>query len=366
MKRQGDLYPMICSFENLVQAAYRARRGKRLRRDVVVFHDQLETELLTIHEALMAKTYEPGAYRSFPIRDPKPRLISAAPYRDRVVHHALCQVIEPLFDKGFIECSYANRIGKGTHQAIERCSSFAGTYDFVLKCDIEKYFPSIDHEILMERIKRKIKCPDTLWLIRKIVDNSNPQGGTPRYFFGDDLFTPWLRRRGIPIGNLTSQFFANVYLDGLDHFLKEELGCKGYLRFCDDFLVFGNQRSVLHERLDQIRQYLCRLRLQLHPKKCQMVPTRCGVEFLGWRIFPDHRRLRRSTGVRFQRKLRSLQVEYSAGRLDWDRVNASLQSWIGHLKLGDTWGLRRKLLGAARFVKAVCGPSGSEEAGDER
>jgi len=349
MKRYGNLYPAIIDFENLLEAAYRARRGKRYRPDVARFHFNQESELLHLREELAAKTYQPGTYRAFYINDPKRRLISAAPYRDRVVHHALCRVIEPLFERGFIFDCYANRVGKGTHAALDRATFYARRYKYALKCDIEKYFPSIDHAILMERIARKIKCRDTLWLIERIVMNSNPQEEVVRYFPGDNLFTPIERRRGIPIGNLTSQFFANVYLDGLDHFIQERLGQPAYVRFADDFVIFAERRETLSGLLPRLRDYLDGLRLRLHPTKCHVLPVRDGVPFLGWQVFRDHRRLRRRTGVRFQRKLRELTRGHAAGRIPLDRVRASVMSWIGHLKHGDTHGLRTKLLGAAVF-----------------
>ena len=351
MKRYNGLYEMICSFENLMQAAYRARRGKRGRADVLAFHFHQERRLLELRRELTAKTYQPGPYRTFWIHDPKRRLISAAPYRDRIVHHAVCQVIEPIFERGFIDASYANRVGKGTHAALDHATRLARRHRWVLKCDIEKYFPSIDHRILLERLARKIKCPDTLWLMERIVANSNPQEEVLRYFPGDHLFTPLERRRGLPIGNLTSQFFANVYLDGFDHYAKERLGCTAYLRFADDFLVFGDDKRWLAELPGRMQQYLDGLRLLLHPRKRQVVPVRCGVPFLGWQVFPDHRRLRRSTGMRIQRRLRELARAQRAGRVKMDGVRASMMSWIGHLKHGDTWGLRRRL-----FAGAVFGP----------
>jgi retron-type reverse transcriptase len=349
MKRVSGLYPQICSFENLVTAAYRARLGKRYRPDVAAFQFNLEAELFALRQELTSKTYQPGPYRAFYIRDPKRRLISAAPYRDRVVHHALCQIIEPVFERGFIHDSYANRTDKGTHAALDRCTAFARRYPFALKCDIEKYFPTIDHQILLERVARKIKCQDTLWLVDRIVANSNPQEDILRYFPDDDLFTPLDRRRGIPIGNLTSQFFANIYLDGLDHYVLETLLPGAYLRFADDFVLFGETSDKLRRLLKPLEEHLNGLRLRLHPTKCHIVPVRCGIPFLGWQVFPDHRRLRRRTGVRFQRALRTLTSQHREGLIDLKRVRASVMSWIGHLKHGDTYGLRRKLLARAVF-----------------
>ena len=351
MKRYGNLFDRIRSFENLIFAANSAKRGKKYRPDVAKFHFDLENQLFELRNDLTSRNYQPGEYMTFHIQDPKPRLISAAPYRDRVVHHALCRVIEPIFEKTFVFDNYANRIGKGSHLALDRCTFFSRRFKYVLKCDIVKYFPSIDHDILYRIIGRKIKCRETLWLIRKIIDNSNPQEEVITYFPGDDLFTPIMRRHGIPIGNLTSQYFANIYLNQFDHFVKEVLSSKAYIRFCDDFLLFSNDKAQLRDFLCEISSYLERFRLKVHPRKSQIVPTRCGVDFLGWRVYPDHRRLRRSTGIRIQKNLKALVLNYSTGTIPLDRVRASVMSYIGHLSHGDTWGLRKKLLTSSSFVK---------------
>ena len=352
MKRYGNLFETICSFENLVTAAYRARRGKRYRPDVARFHYDLEGQVLALRAELEAGTYTPGPYRAFYIHDPKRRLISAAGFRDRVVHHAVCQVIEPIFERTFIHDSYANRQGKGTHRALDRCTAFARRYRYALKCDIEKYFPSIDHGILLSLLARKIKCARTLWLLESIIGHANPQEEAARYFPGDDLLTPFERRRGIPIGNLTSQHFANIYLNGFDHFVQDELRPGAYIRFCDDFLVFADDRAWLYALPERLQDYLDILRLKTHARKCQVMPTRCGIAFLGWQVYPDHRRVRRSTGVRFPRRLRALQEAYALGYIGLDAVKASVTSWIGHLSHGDTWGLRRTLLGSTPFVRS--------------
>jgi retron-type reverse transcriptase len=344
MKRYGALYDKICSFENLLRASYRARQGKRFRPDVAAFHFNLERNLFELQDQLRTKSYAPGPYHAFYIQDPKRRLISATPYRDRIVHHALCQVIEPLFEQGFIYDSYANRVGKGTHKALDRGTYFARRNRYALKCDIEKYFPSIDHKILGGMLKRKIKCRDTLWLIERIIDNSNPQEEIVRFFPGDDMFTPYERRRGIPIGNLTSQFFANVYLDGFDHFVKQELRFPAYVRFADDFLVFSDDKKELSILPQRIQERLDGLRIRLHPRKCFVTPVRCGVPFLGWHVYPDRRKIRRPTGVRFQRRLKELMLGYNSALIPYEEVHSSVMSWIGHLKHGNTVGLRSKLL----------------------
>jgi retron-type reverse transcriptase len=236
MKRFGNLWPQITTWENLVLAAKKAQRGKRYRDNVLDFNDNLESELLNLQEELSNHTYSPGPYRTFQIVEPKKRMISAAPYRDRVVHHALCNVIVPLFEPSFIHQTYANRAGYGTHKALRQFAKYTREYRYVLQCDIRQYFPSIDHQILKTALRRKLKCPSTLWLVDTIIDASNEQEEVSYYFEGDDLFTPGERRRGLPIGNLTSQFFANVYLSGFDHFVKERLSGAQYVRYVDDFV----------------------------------------------------------------------------------------------------------------------------------
>jgi len=229
LKRHKNLYHQICDPENLFLAASKAIQGKRFNDSASRFEINREHEILQLKNELTSKSYQPGQYKSFYIYEPKKRMISAAPYRDRVIHHALCNIIGPLFESAFIFDSYANRKDKGTHRAILRYQHFARKYKYVLKADIKKYFPSIDHEILKTTIRRKIGCKDTLNLIDHIIDNSNPQEPVFDIFPGDDLFTLLTLKKGIPIGNLTSQFFANIYLNPFDHFVKEKLRCKAYI-----------------------------------------------------------------------------------------------------------------------------------------
>ena len=236
----------MISFGSLLQAAHSAARGKRFKPSVARFIFDLERQLLLLHEELASKIYRPGPYRTFTIYEGKTRQISAAPFRDRVVHHALTGILEPIFERSFIFDSYACRKGKGTHAAVDRCQQFARRYRYVLKADVRKYFPSIDHTILKTLITRKIKDPHVLWLVATIIDHSNPQDPVLMWFPGDDLFTPTERRRGLPLGNQTSQFFANVYLDPLDHFVTDHLGLS-YVRYVDDFLVFADDKRRLHE-----------------------------------------------------------------------------------------------------------------------
>lgn len=220
----------------------------------------------------------------------------------------------PIFEQTFIYDSYANRVGFGTHRALKRFTHFARNSRYVLQCDIKKYFPSIDHIILKQLLRRKIKCHDTLWLIDAIIDNSNEQETVIDYFPGDDLLTPVTRRRGLPIGNLTSQFFANIYLNSFDHFVKQQLKVRKYLRYVDDFGLFSDDWQFLAEARLAIEEYLAhQLRLRIHPIKSQLFETKIGASFLGFRIFPDRIRVRSNNLHRGRRRLRQLQTDYARG-----------------------------------------------------
>ncbi len=230
------LYAQVCDWTNLLRAHHKAARGKRGHAPAACFEFQLADELIALRDELRTRTYRPGPYTSFYIFEPKRRLISAAPFRDRVVHHALCNIIEPLFERRFLFDSYANRVGKGTHRAVDRCQQFARGYRYVLPCDVRQHFPSIDHAILRATLARVIRDDDALWLCDQIMASGAGVLADEYdmvYFPGDDLFAA-LRRRGLPIGNLTSQFWSNCYLDPFDHFVKRELRCKAYLRYVDD------------------------------------------------------------------------------------------------------------------------------------
>ena len=308
--------------------------------------------MLRLERELFTGSYRHGRYRDFIVHDSKKRLISAAPYRDRVVHHALCNVVEPLFDKGFIYDSYACRKSKGTHAAVDRFSAFARKWRFVLKCDIRKYFQNIDHQILMAIIGRKIRCRRTLDLIREIVCSRQDRSQI-EYFPGDDLFTPAQRRRGIPIGNLTSQFFANVYLDGFDHFVKEILRCRSYVRYVDDFVVFDDDKARLWEIKERMAAFLAGLRLKLHKNKCRVYRVADGVRFLGYRIFPDHRLLPKDNVLGMRRRLKGMRRDYGNRVISLAQVNQRIHSWLGHACHADTYRLRGRLFGGAAFTRGA-------------
>lgn len=223
MTRYGNLWPAVVSWPNLVLAARKARRGKRDREVVQRFEFQQERELLRLQRELESGEYRPGQFTTHRITRPKPRLISAAPYRDRVVHHAVMNVLEPILERHAHPDSYACRTGKGTHAAARRLQELMRRFGHTLQCDVVKFFPSIDHDILKDQFRRRIKDRRVLALLDRIVDGSNEQDAAPDWFAGDTLLTPWERGRGLPIGNLTSQWFANWYLTGFDHQVRAVL-----------------------------------------------------------------------------------------------------------------------------------------------
>lgn len=351
MKRTGGLWETLTSFENLHEAARRAALGKKTRPDVAAFLLEQDTELVRLRQELESGAYRPGPYHEFRIDEPKPRLISAAPFRDRVVHHTLTQVLEPVFERRFSRDSFACRKGFGSHLALQRAREAAGRFRYVLKCDIRKYFPSIDHEILKQLLARTVKCRRTLSLAALIIDCSNLQEDVMHYFPGDDLFTPSQRRRGLPLGNQTSQFFANVYLNPLDQMVNRELRPESYIRYVDDFLLFAESREALIEMRSRIEDRLAGLRLRVHERKSQVYRCSVGVTFLGWRVFPGHTRLVRGSVVRFQRRMREMQSAFTEGKIGWDEIRPRIHAWIGHAQHGNTWKLREQLFGQFAFVK---------------
>jgi retron-type reverse transcriptase len=345
MKTHRRLYSKICAWDNLYLAYRNARKGKRSRSPAATFEFDQESNLLQLQQELVEKSYTPGPYHSFYIHEPKRRLISAAPFRDRVVHHALCNLIEPIFERSFIYDSYANRLNKGTHRALERAQQFARRFRYVLACDLRQFFPSLDHAILRDILACKIAEPDVLWLVDQILASGEgvlAEEYEMQWFPGDDLLAA-ARPRGLPIGNLTSQFWANCYLNPFDHFVKRELGCKGYVRYVDDLLLFADDKSTLWAWRQAIIDRLADLRLTIHPG-AQPRPVTEGLPFLGFIVFPGHRRVKRRKVVHYRRRLKVLQQAYDAGELPVEQVSASIRGWINHVRYGDTWGLRRAIL----------------------
>ena len=348
-----NLFDGIASFEALHAAALRAAKGKRSKPGVAAFLANLETEVLRLERELRTGNYRSGGYRKIEIFDPKHRVVSAAPFRDRVVHHAWCAVCEPLFERGFVFDSYANRVGKGTHRAVSRYERFRHRFGYVLRADIFRYFPAIDHEILKRDLRRRIGCQRTLALADRIVDGSNRQEPVTVLFPGDDLLTPLQRRRGLPIGNLTSQLFANIYVNPLDHYCKEVLRAKGYLRYVDDFALFHDDRERLEEWRARIERFLEGRRLRLHTRKTQIVSTREPARFLGFVLMPDgRRRLPEDNVRRFRNRLRGLRDRWQHGTVSRDDVDRRVRSWIAHAEHADTWRLRQSIFRGGWFDPA--------------
>lgn len=346
MHRHKHLWEQVVRFENLYAAAREAWRGKRGKLPGARFFAEVEKELASLEEELRSGTYRPRPYTYFIITDPKERQVGAAAFRDRVVHHALVRVIEPLFDRRFISHSFACRRGKGTHAALEAAVGFARCYPYALKCDIQKYFPSIDHEILLRQIGRVIGDRQVLALVRLILE-SHQDGQRMEWPDPDDLLTVRVCKRGLPIGNLTSQFFANVYLDELDQFVKQQLRVRGYVRYVDDFILFGEDRATLRAQGRAIREKLTALRLRIHPDKYRLLPTRLGVEFVGFVVRADGRcRVRRASVRRFARRYQRMRWEARHGWRDWREISVSVRAWVAHVSHAQSYGLRRDVLAA--------------------
>ena len=352
-KRYNNLFDGIADFGVLHKAAKRAMLGKRKKPGAAAFFANLETELLRLERLLREQTYRPGRYVTIEVHDPKKRLVSAAPFRDRVVHHALCDVVQPIFERGFIANTFANRKAKGTHRAITAYERYRDRNTHVLRCDIYRYFPAIDHEILKSEFRRRIACERTLWLLDLIVDGSNAQEPVNLHYAGDDLFAPFERRRGLPIGNLTSQFFANLYLDRFDHFATEVLGAP-YVRYVDDFALFHDDPSVLAQWRERIDRFLEGRRLRLHPHKTQIIKTAEPTEFLGFELLPDGgRRLPEANIRRFRNRLRGLRDRWRAGTVRPDEVDAKVRAWIAHAEHAQTWRLRHTIFDDGWFDPAM-------------
>lgn len=350
-KTYNNLFPRIYDFHSLNQAYVLARRGKRDRREVQRFEQDLEGNLIALQNELIWDMYHTGPYRLFHVYEPKERLVAALPFRDRVLQHALIGVIEPIWESRFIADSYACRPGRGTHRGADRAQSMLRSVQnqhgrvYVLKADIAKYFYNIDHAILKRLIRRRIRCVRTLALIDAIIDsNAAP----------DDLCPV-----GLPIGNLTSQLFANVYLHELDIYVKHDLRERHYVRYMDDFLIVHHDKAHLQRLRVDIERFLWQnLRLRTNAKT-QVFPVGVthgrALDFLGYRMWTSHRRIRRSSVNRIKRTMRRLQKRYGAGKTTLERVQQSVQSWVAHASHAQTYGLRKALLSGIRFTKDARG-----------
>ena len=320
-------YDDIISRKHLLIAWREFLNGKRDKKDVQKFGRNLISNLLSLHIDLKTKTYTHGGYQAFNISDPKPRNIHKVSVRDRVLHHLLYKELYPYFDQKFIYDSYSCRKNKGTHKALLRFEKFARKVSknytkqcFILKCDIRKFFANIDHQILKEILVKHIKDTDFLNLLFNIIDSFSTQGSTLSI------------RKGLPLGNLTSQLLVNIYMNEFDQFVKHQLKEKYYIRYADDFVFFNQDKNHLENLVPKISSFLeSKLRLSLHPNKLFIKTIYSGMDFLGWVHFPKHRILRTSTKRKMMRKLQGEPSE------------ATIESYKGMMKWGNCYKLSQKV-----------------------
>ncbi len=339
MRVYKNIFNKIISLENLFSAWDKFKSGKQKKQDVQHFEWRLEENIFQLHRDLKSRRYKHGAYTSFYIRDPKQRHIHKATVRDRIVHHAVFAVLNPIFEETFIFNSLSCRVGKGTHKGIDilekiimqvSCNIFKPC--FALKCDIKKFFETVDHSILFSIIRKRIKDKDALWLLEEIIESFVSRYST--------LF----EQKGLPIGNLTSQLFANIYLNEFDQFVKHKLKIKHYIRYTDDFIIVANDKAYLENLIAPIRSFLSnKLSLQLHPKKITIRNFHQGIDFLGYIVFPHHRLLRTKTKQRIFRKLEKRVREYKDGRITKQTLRQSLHSYLGVLSHANTYRLEQEL-----------------------
>lgn len=332
--RRHSIYDYIISGENIFAAWREFQSGKMKKADVLDFAKNFEENLLKLRSDLIFGRYEHGDYQSFFVCDPKRRHIHKASVCDRVLHHAVHRVLCLIFDKSFIFDSYSSRNGKGTHKAIGRFRKFAWKLSqnntktvWVLKCDIRKFFDSVDQKILLSIIKNKIKDCKLLNLIEKII-------------FGFKIEN----RKGIPLGNLTSQLFSNIYLNELDQFVKRKLRVKYYVRYVDDFVILSRDKAYLENLIGEISKFLAeKLELQLHPQKIIIGKYHKGIDFLGYVIFPHHNILRTKTKKRIFKRIRDKRFRLKSDLISETHFNQSLQSYFGILKHCQGFGIKKRI-----------------------
>lgn len=340
-KTARHLWEHVLEWENLLTAAKEASRGKRYRNEVMRFNVRLEENLLRIRECLRAKEWRPGPFRAFEVFEPKRRLVHAPCFADRVVHHALVQVIGPCFERRFIAQSFACRVGKGTHAASDYLSSMLRSAEarwggvYVLKADVTKYFYSIDHDILLRIVSRTIGDPDVLNVLRVLVKEADCIEGN----------------RGLPLGALTSQLLANAYLDQLDHFIKDTLGVRYYVRYMDDFILLHGDKTELWRLLAEIRDFLaCELHLTLN-NKTRVFPASHGVDFAGYRHFSGYKLPRKRNVRRARKRFAGLSRCYADGRVDIDTVRCCVASFTGYMRHCKGWKSAESTLNSLILVK---------------
>ncbi|MFA4819054.1 MAG: reverse transcriptase/maturase family protein [Patescibacteria group bacterium] len=328
-------YQYIISLENLLGAWQEFVKGKKSKRDVQQFELHLLDNVIALHNDLAARVYCHSTYQAFRISDPKPRHIHKASVRDRLLHHAVYRILYPFFDKTFIADSYSCRLNKGTHKAINHFRKFAYKVSrnhtrtcWVLKCDVKKFFASIDQAILKNILEYYIPDGDILWLLRRIIDSfSSGQPG-----------------KGLPLGNLTSQLFCNVYMNEFDQYVKHGLKVKYYIRYADDFVVMSHDKYQLIKQQEELAKFLAgKLKLRLHEDKVIIKSLVSGVDFLGYVCLPHYRVLRTKTKRRIFGKLQRKQLAVRQGLIPPASLNQSIQSYLGVVKHCNGFKIARRI-----------------------
>ena len=344
MKTYKNLYPKLYSYKNLELAFKKASKGKNKKFYVIEFKKNLIRNLLKLRKELELETYRPSRLTKFTIRDPKTRLIRKSVFKDRIVHHAIVNILEPIYEPRFIADNYANRLNKGTISALERLDRFKRKVSkngrlishaltnnmikgYVLKADIRKFFDSINQGKMIEILGRKVRDKKVICLVNKILKN-----------FDD-------KEKGMPLGNMTSQFFANVYLNDLDYFIKRRLKMEYYLRYVDDFVILHESKEVLEDCKDKIEKYLKNLKLEFHPDKSKIYSLYRGIDFLGFKTFYHYRRARKRNVKGFNKKLIALKIKYKEGLINYDKFMESIEGWFAYVMWGNTYKLRKNIMG---------------------
>lgn len=328
----GKVYLQITTFKNLLAAWHEFKKGKRNKTDVLEFEYNLEENLFNLQKSLINKTYQPAGYKKFYIKDPKMRLIHKATVPDRLIHHLTSAYLEKIFEGEFITHSYSSRKSKGTHKAVltfqgmaNRISNQSQRNCWVLKLDIRKFFASVNHQILITILSKKIADEHFLNLLIKIIQS-----------FPD---------KGIPIGNLTSQYFANIYLNELDQFITKQLKIIYYIRYADDFVILSENRQYLLNLIPEIKQFLkLKLDLSLHPQKIILRKFRSGVDFLGYIIFSSHILPRTKTKRRLIKKIKEKIKQYQNTEIEKEKLDATINSYLGYLSHANTHKFKKELI----------------------
>lgn len=339
MKIYNNLYWLIISPSALFRAWEEFKSDKKNKPDVMLFELELEKNIFDLYRDLKSGKYKHGPYKGFWIHDPKLRRINKAMVRDRVLHHAIFNVLNPIFEPTFIPNSFSCRTGKGTHKGMKKVAEMVRAVSqnntrqcYALKCDIRKFFDSIDHDILIRIISKRIKDEKVIVLIKEIIESY--VASIPNLF----------ERRGVPIGNLTSQIFANIYMNEFDQFAKQTLKIKYYVRYTDDFIVVSTDKVYLENLIVQMQEFLrAKLYLELHPKKVTITKHIRGVDFLGYVILPEHIKLRTKTKRKIPKKIREMVLRYRQGKITELTLYSSLHSYLGVLSHANAYKLSQEI-----------------------